>query len=38
MRVWPHSVVSKGGISRREPSRKPTYQSGWEAVETCSGV
>ncbi|MFD3343724.1 topoisomerase C-terminal repeat-containing protein [Streptomyces anthocyanicus] len=37
MTVWPATAVSNGGISRSEPSRNPTYQSGCEPVETMSG-
>lgn len=30
------SVLS-GGMIRNAPSRKPTYQSGWEPVDTAAG-
>src|SRR3954469_13619097 len=31
-------LMSHGGKSRVEPSRKPMYQSGWEADDTCAGL
>ena len=36
--VWPHRFHSQFGIMRREPSRKPIYQSGWEPALIWSGV
>ncbi|MGW5258376.1 aa3-type cytochrome oxidase subunit IV [Streptomyces sp. NPDC004012] len=37
MIVWPAMFVSQSGTSRSPPSRKPTYQSGWEPAVATSG-
>src|SRR3569833_3036337 len=35
--VWPAISVLSRGMIRRAPSRKPTYQSGWDPVDTAAG-
>ncbi|WP_309239391.1 hypothetical protein [Actinomadura sp. J1-007] len=35
--VCPQAVISQLGMMRREPSRTPMYQSGWDAEEIAPG-